>query len=129
VQGGDELAWVLDDEVGAELERGRARLRRPELPARDDAWTRVERDQRPEDSATTSGCSDSTSAAMSWAGAPGPRSRTSQPSASRKSATIRIPTACNSSGVPETTARRPSLGVRVSRRESPSRIDCATAVA
>ena len=43
------------------------------------------------ESATTSGCSDSTSEAMSCAGAPGPSSSTSQPSASRKSATIRMP--------------------------------------
>ena len=45
----DEVARVLDDEVGAELERAGARLRRPELAAGDDERPRVERPQAAEE--------------------------------------------------------------------------------
>ena len=127
VQERDELARVLYHEVGTELERGLGLVSvAPELAAGDDppAAARARR-RAPStsttpsitpavavESATRSGCSDSTSAAMSSAGAPAPSRITSQPSASRKSETTRVPSACSSSGVPETIASRPSFGGR-----------------
>ena len=120
----DELTRVLDDEVGAELDRGRARLLRPELPAGDDARPRADRAQRleaprrrlrsrpPSPSRARPGRAARTPPAPRCrrAGAPVPSCSTSQPSASRKSATMRVPSACSSSGVPLTIASRPSFG-------------------
>ena len=120
--------------------RGRRRTRarsgsspRPELAAGDDARARVERRQRAEhlddavDHARRRGRErhhvgllglDQRGRCPAPA-RPGPSSSTSQPSASRKSATIRSADRVQLLGRPVTTASRPSFGARVScRREA-----------
>ena len=67
--------------------------------------------------------------ARSRAGVEAPRLRTSQPSPSRKSATIWTPSAWRSSGLPVTTASRPSFGAVRMRGPSMPSTDCVTAVA